>query len=74
MKAKSIVTIRKILIEEQKKSEEAYELFRENMIRKYQTNWVNNEMNETEKKLFGNLRTKLDDLNEALDEFEEYEW
>ena len=74
MKAKSICTIREMLIGEQKKSEEAYKQFRENMICKYKIDWINSEMNETEKKLFRNLSIRLEDLNEALEDFEKYEW
>lgn len=74
MKASSIVTIREILMDEQKKSREAYELFKEKMIDKYQTDWFDNKMNETESKLFRDLKVRHDDLSEALADFEKYEW
>ena len=74
MKAKSIGIIREMLMEEQKKSEEAYKQFRENMACKYKTDWFNSEMNETEKKLLEKLRVRWSNLNETLDEFEQYQW
>ena len=74
MKAKSIITIRELLIEEHKKADDAYKLFKETMFFKYKTDWISKSMNETEKELLEKLRAKFNDLSEALEEFEEYQW
>ena len=74
MKAKSIVLIREMLMEEQKKSRESYELFKEKMIDKYHTDWIYNKMNETESKLYRDLKVKSGDLSEVMEDFENYQW
>lgn len=74
MKAKSISYIRNMLIDETKKAEDAYSLFREKLIDKYKTDWINSEANETEKELLNHLDEKRDVLREVLRDFEEHQW
>ena len=74
MKASSIVTIREMLIAEQEKSEEAYKMFKQAMIDKYKTDWINYEMNDSEKKLLESLRVRWNDMNDVLEDFENYQW
>ncbi len=74
MKAKTINFIRETLIEEQKKTESAYKLFKKAMIDKYKTDWVDNEMNELENNLLESLRVKWIDATDACVDFENYQW
>lgn len=74
MKAKTISVIREMLDNEYKKAFDAYNLFCENLKNKYETIWIDNKINDTERELLTDLRNKYNDLGNALFDFDDHQW
>lgn len=74
MKAKTISVIREMLDNEYKKAFEAYNLFYENLTNKYETLWIRDKANDTERELLIDLRNKYNDLGDVLGDFDNHQW
>lgn len=74
MKAKSIVTIRDMLKRERDAAYMDYKNTKEHLEEKYETEWIDNKINDFEKEELNDVKEKYRKLNEAYEDFEEHEW
>lgn len=75
MKIKTICIIREILKNECNKACDVYNLLRDNLNDKYQTDGIDSKViNNTEKELLKDLKAKYSDLSDALRDLEDHQW
>lgn len=74
MKAKSILTIREMLKKERDDAYKDYKYTKEHLEEKYDTEWIDNKLSDSEKEELNDVKEKYWQLNEAYEDFENYEW
>lgn len=74
MKAKSIVTIREILIAEREKASKKKYDVRKHLMDKYDTDWIDSVANEDELDLIYMTREKYNEIRDALEDFDAHQW
>lgn len=74
MKAKSIEEIRQILKDKKVHAKLAYQSFKISMEKKYNTEWIDGEMNEDEKKTLYRIKEDYNEACELFEDFEKHEW
>lgn len=74
MKAKSIEIIREMLKKERDEAYKDYKATKEYLEDKYQTEWIDNKINDSEFKELREVKIKYCDLNEVYEDFEKHDW
>ena len=74
MTARTIVTIREILIEEREKARKEKNDIRKHLMDKYETDWVDSVANKEELELLDMVQEKYFDINDALEDFDAHQW
>ena len=74
MKAKSICTIREILIQKRDDAKNKYEYKRGYLQNKYDTVWTDSAATEYELEDLYEAKAEYEHLEEVLDDFENYQW
>lgn len=74
MKAKTISVIRQILKENKDRAYRDYKALKEKLEQKYDTDWLENTLNDYEKKAYYDLREEWDEAEEIFEDFESHQW
>lgn len=74
MKAKTISSIRNMLIKQKENAHKDYKDLRQKLEQKYDTEWLDNVLNDYEKKAFYGLREECDEAEEIFEDFEHHQW
>lgn len=74
MKAKSIDIIREMLKKERDDAYKDYKYTKDYLEEKYQTEWIDNKLSDSEMEELRKVKVKYYDLNEAYEDFEKYDW
>lgn len=74
MKAKTINTIRDMLKQKKDSAHRDYKALRQKLEQKYETEWLENVLNDYEKKAFYGLREECDEAEEIFEDFEHHQW
>lgn len=74
MTARTIVTIREILIEERENAGKEKDYLKKHLMDKYETDWISSAANKEELELLDMVQKKYFDINNALEDFEAHQW
>lgn len=74
MKAKSIDIIREMLKKERDDAYKDYKYTKDYLEEKYQTEWIDNKLSDSEMEELCKVKVKYYDLNEAYEDFEKHDW
>lgn len=74
MKAKSIEIIREMLKKERDDAYKDYKYTKDYLEEKYQTEWIDNKLSDSEMEELRKVKVKYYDLNEAYEDFEKHDW
>lgn len=74
MKAKSIEIIRGILKKERDDAYKDYKYTKDYLEEKYQTDWIDNKLSDSEMEELREVKIKYYDLNEVYEDFEKHDW
>ena len=74
MKAKSIMTIRQMLIEEKERVRKEKDDIRNHLMNKYETDWIDSVANKDEIEILNMVQKKYFNISDALEDFEVQQW
>lgn len=74
MKAKSIEIIREMLKKERDDAYKDYKYTKDYLEEKYQTEWIDNKLNDSEMEELREVKIKYYNLNEVYEDFEKHDW
>ena len=74
MKAKSIEIIREMLKKERDDAYKDYKYKKDYLEDKYQTEWIDNKLNDSEMEELREVKIKYYNLNEVYEDFEKHDW
>lgn len=74
MTARTIVTIREILIAEREKARKEKDDLKKHLMYKYETDWISSAANKEELELLDMVQEKYFDINDALEDFDAHQW
>ena len=74
MKAKSIEIIREMLKKERDDAYKDYKYTKDYLEDKYQTEWIDNKLNDSEMEELREVKIKYYNLNEVYEDFEKHDW
>ena len=74
MKAKSIEIIREMLKKERDDAYKDYKYTKDYLEEKYQTEWIDNKLNDSEMEELREAKIKYYNLNEIYEDFEKHDW
>ena len=74
MKAKSITTIGEILKQNKENAYVSYRNFKYNLEQKYNTDWLNDVIEDTERVKLNGMKKEYESLYELYEDFESHQW
>lgn len=74
MKAQTIIAIMDILEQKEQEAYDSWKQIRWDLEEKYKTEWLDNEITESEKMILSEARTDYDLLQEIREDFENHQW
>lgn len=74
MKAKTISAIREMLKENKDRAYRDYKALKEKLEQKYDTDWLENTLNDYEKKAYYDLREECYEAEDIFEDFENHQW
>ena len=74
MKAKTINSIRDMLIKQKESAHRDYKTLRQKLEQKYETEWLIGILTDYEKRAITDLKEEYDKAREIFEDFEQHQW